>query len=312
VSLPQSCPVGSAVARSARHDTSSALLIRSRSACFASGQDAFCSCRSSACKAAIGQGGRPGVVALGLLFFGLFPVLFNASLALTTAARGALALSTLPLLTMLTAALLGVERLSRRKSVGVFIAMTGVATALVLGLADAPEKAWQGDLLMVAAAFCMALYNVWSRPFIRRSSPITFTTMGMGAGAVCLGLASATQGRISSALHFGIEQWVSTLYLGIFGGALTFWLWAYALRHTTPTRVAISVTVNPIVAAIVGALLLDEPVHWNLGLGMIMVGAGIGMAVSDRASGALPARYRRPSGGSAVVMKGSQTATRQR
>src|SRR5882757_4216487 len=37
---------------------------------------------------------------LGLLFFGLFPILFNASLIFTTAARGALALSTLPLLTM--------------------------------------------------------------------------------------------------------------------------------------------------------------------------------------------------------------------
>jgi drug/metabolite transporter (DMT)-like permease len=45
-----------------------------------------------------------GVAGLGLLFFGLFPILFNASLAFTTAARGALALSTLPLLTMVVAA----------------------------------------------------------------------------------------------------------------------------------------------------------------------------------------------------------------
>ena len=117
-----------------------------------------------------GRTDRPGVVGLGLLFFGLLPILFHASLALTTAARGALALSTLPRLTMLTAAFLGVERLSRRTSIGVFVAMTGVATALVLGLADAPEKAWQGDLLMVGAAFCTALDNVWSKPFIRRSS----------------------------------------------------------------------------------------------------------------------------------------------
>ena len=43
----------------------------------------------------------PGVIALGLLFFGLFPILFNAALIYTTAARGALALSTLPLLSCL-------------------------------------------------------------------------------------------------------------------------------------------------------------------------------------------------------------------
>ena len=35
----------------------------------------------------------PGVAGLGLLFFAAFPVLFNASLIFTTAARGALALS---------------------------------------------------------------------------------------------------------------------------------------------------------------------------------------------------------------------------
>jgi hypothetical protein len=37
-----------------------------------------------------------GVVGLGLLYFGLYPVLFNAALSFTTAARGALALSTAP------------------------------------------------------------------------------------------------------------------------------------------------------------------------------------------------------------------------
>ena len=75
----------------------------------------------------------PGVAALGLLFFALFPVLFNASLIFTTAARGALALSTLPLLTMVVGAALGVEALTARKTAGVLIAMLGVSMALLSG-----------------------------------------------------------------------------------------------------------------------------------------------------------------------------------
>src|SRR5690242_3337335 len=67
---------------------------------------------------------------LGVLYFALFPILFNASLIFTTASRGALALSTLPLLTMLVGALLGAEKLTARKFVGVLIAMAGVALAL--------------------------------------------------------------------------------------------------------------------------------------------------------------------------------------
>ena len=136
----------------------------------------------------------PSVAALGLLFFGAFPILFNASLAFTTAARGAMALSTLPLLTMVVAAVFQIEPLTKRKALGVLTAMAGVAMALVAGFSEAPAKAWRGDLLMVLAAFCMAIYSVASKPFIRRSDPITFTVGAMGVGALALTLASAGLG----------------------------------------------------------------------------------------------------------------------
>jgi drug/metabolite transporter (DMT)-like permease len=51
-----------------------------------------------------------GAVGLGIMFFGVFFVFYNIALAYTTAARGALALSTLPLWTMVAAALLGPSR----------------------------------------------------------------------------------------------------------------------------------------------------------------------------------------------------------
>src|SRR5258708_7029546 len=90
----------------------------------------------------------------------------------TSPARGSLALSTLPLTTMLVAALLGREALSWRKTLGVLIAVGGVAAALWAGLGDAPPQAWRGDLVMAAATLCMALYNVWSRPLMLRSSTL--------------------------------------------------------------------------------------------------------------------------------------------
>ena len=220
----------------------------------------------------------PAVVALGLLFFGLFPMLFNASLIYTTAARGALALSTLPVLTMLAAALFGVERLTRRKTAGVLIAMGGVAVALLAGLSHAPAGAWRGDLLMVSAALCMALYNVSARPLVARSGPITFTCVAMAAGAVSLIAAATWRGGFASVAQFGTAQWLAIGYLGIFGGAIGFFLWAFALERTTPTRVAISVTVNPVTAAGVGTLLLDEPIGWNHVAGLVAVFIGIWIA----------------------------------
>src|SRR3954454_13676969 len=101
------------------------------------------------------------VAGLGVAFFGLFFVLYNLAMGYTTAARASLALSTLPLQTMVVGALLGIERLTVRKTIGVGIAVLGVAAALVSGLSAAPPGAWRGELIMVAAVLCMSFYNVW-------------------------------------------------------------------------------------------------------------------------------------------------------
>jgi len=226
------------------------------------------------------RGDWGSMAGLGVLYFALFPILFNASLIFTTAARGALALSTLPLLTMLAGAALGSEALTMRKTVGVLIAMSGVALALLSGLSTAPDGAWRGDLLMVAAALCMALYSIWSKPLIRRSGPIPFTAMSMGIGAACLIALSWWRGSFAPVASFGASQWGAAFYLGAFGAALTFYLWAFALARTTPTRVALSVTVNPITASAVATLLLHEPLGWNLALGIVTVFVGIWIATT--------------------------------
>jgi drug/metabolite transporter (DMT)-like permease len=153
--------------------------------------------------------------------------------------------------------------------------------ALLTGLASAPEGAWRGELLMVGAALCMALYSVWSKPFIQRSGPIPFTTLAMAAGAAVLVALSLLRGSFAPVEAFGPPQWLGVLYLGAVGGALTFYLWAFALERTTPTRVAISVTVNPVAAALVGATLLGEPLRWNLLIGIVTVFIGIWIATTQ-------------------------------
>src|SRR3954453_15062592 len=97
-----------------------------------------------------------GAGLLGVMFFAIFFVFHNTALGFTTTARGALALSTLPLWTMVIAVLLGAEPLTPRKSGGVLIAVSGVTVALIAGLGSAPAGAWRGDLIMVAATLCMA------------------------------------------------------------------------------------------------------------------------------------------------------------
>jgi drug/metabolite transporter (DMT)-like permease len=228
-----------------------------------------------------GRRDRLLVAGLRFLFFAVFFVLYNLALAYTTVARGTLALSTLPLMTMLVGALLGIEALTMRKSIGVMIAMCGVAAALASGLASTPPGAWRGDLIMIGATFCMALYSVWSRPFIARSSALGFLTAGMSAGAAALVLISALSGGIARVSAFTLSEWLAALYLAAGGGALAFFLWVWALQHASPTRVANTMTVNPIVAGLLAAGLLGEPLTLNLVIGLIAVFAGVWIATTD-------------------------------
>jgi len=220
------------------------------------------------------------VALLGILFFFAFSVLFNLAYSYTTAARGALTLSTMPLTTMLVAAAFRIERISARKTLGVLIAMAGVFLALVTGLSDAPAGAWRGELVMLAATFCISLYNVWSKPFIARSDPLAFLTGGMGAAAFCLLLWALLIHGFDAAAYFNASQWLAVAYLAVVGSAGAFILWVFALSRISPTKTAVTITVNPLFASIVGALAIGEGIGLNLIVGLTAVAIGIWIATS--------------------------------
>jgi len=219
-----------------------------------------------------------GVAALGILFFCVFFVLYNVALGYTSAARGSLALSTLPLATMLVGSLLGVEALTRRKTTGVLIAIGGLGLALATGLGTAPTGAWRGDLVMMGATLIMAGYSVLSRTFIQRSSRLGFLAAGMGCGAATSMLLAWRLGGYVGVQKFGVAQWCAVTAIALLGGATSFYLWVYALERTTPTRVANTMTVNPIAASLLAAALIGEPLTLNLAVGVVAVGCGIWIA----------------------------------
>jgi drug/metabolite transporter (DMT)-like permease len=214
------------------------------------------------------------ILGLGVVFFGLFPWLFGASLQFIAASRGALWLATMPLLTLILAALLGFEFITRFKVAG--IVLTGLGVALAVGGSGAPENGatWRGDLLMFATSCCGAIYFVLSRPFLRRLPAMQVTWISMVAGTAFLGGINALVGALPFP-EMDVRTWAGVAFLGTFGGALGFFLWVWALRHSTPTRTAVFATLNPICAALLGVLLLGEPLTVSFVAGLVCALAGI-------------------------------------
>jgi drug/metabolite transporter (DMT)-like permease len=181
---------------------------------------------------------------------------------------------------MLVGAALGIERITARKTIGVLIAMAGVFLALMLGLSAAPAGAWRGEVVMLAATLCISFYNVWSRPFIARSDPLAFLTAGMGAAAICLLIWALVIHGFDAVAHFETPQWIAIAYLGVIGSAVAFILWVFALGRISPTRTAVTITINPVVASTVGALAIGEGIGFNLIAGLVAVAAGIWIATT--------------------------------
>jgi drug/metabolite transporter (DMT)-like permease len=116
---------------------------------------------------------------------------------------------------------------------------------------------------------------------MQRSSPLGFLTVGMGAGATVLIMVGLLTGSIVALKGLTPPQWIAGIYLGVGGGAAAFILWVLALARATPTRVANTMTVNPIAAALLATQLVGEPITPNLVVGLIAVFAGIWIATSE-------------------------------
>jgi drug/metabolite transporter (DMT)-like permease len=220
-------------------------------------------------------GDMPALVGLGLVQFALFPWLFTSSLALIPAARAALVLSTQPLVTLAFAVIAGRERLTVAKVAGGLLALAAVGFALSDQLSDTGPHAWRGDMYMFGAVVSGSLYNVASSFALRRHRARVAGAVMVPVGAVAAGVALLWQGEAGTISQIGASGWLALAYLMSLGGAVTFFLWIWALEHTTPSRVALAVTLNPVSAAILGAAVLAEPLGWRLVVGLAGIVAAL-------------------------------------
>ena len=225
---------------------------------------------------------------LGVLFFGFFPWSFSAALVFLPSSRVATIIATTPLVTLIISHLRGVERITGIMAIGQLVALAGlylalgtaVASPTALGGAPAVSSAnvWLGIGLTFFAVLCGALYNVFSRPYLKRYPPLHVSAVSMAAGTLALAPLAALQGVFTHAPRFTGIGWGAVLFLGTFGGALGFALWIWALQRSTPSRVAVFLALNPVTATLLGAVLLGESITWQFVLGLTGVIAGITLA----------------------------------
>jgi drug/metabolite transporter (DMT)-like permease len=164
---------------------------------------------------------------------------------------------------------------------GIALGLVGVALLIGMpttGQGEAPTMQMVvGSLAIVAAALSWAIGSLWSKHLPMPGTPWMSAGAQMVCGAVGLAVASLVSGepgRLDLAA-VSLRSWLALAYLILIGAIVGFSAYVYLLRHTSMAKVSTYAFVNPVVAVVLGWLVLDEP----LGARTLIAGALIVIAV---------------------------------
>jgi drug/metabolite transporter (DMT)-like permease len=231
------------------------------------------------------------LVVLGVVGHLVYQLMFLGGLKRTSVGNGSLIVGSSPVVIALFSSLAGHERVTLLRWVGVLLALLGLY--LVVGhRVDWSLESRVGDALMFGSLLCWATYSVGAQPLLKRHSPLIVTGVSMSVGCF-LYLVSALPVLVSldwrsiSALSWWLMIGSAVLALSV-----AYLIWYTAVQRLGSTRTSVYSYLTPVVAMVVAALWLDEPISRNQVLGAATILAGLlvtRIAPSDRPSDPLTA-----------------------
>ena len=217
------------------------------------------------------------VVLYGLLAFGIAYGCLYWALQDVPAGIGAVVMAVGPLLTLLLAVAHRMERLNARAVAGAVIALGG--SALIFFQSGSVDFGWTSFVLLIVAALAAAESVVVSK-LCGRQHPVVMNVIGMGVAAVALLLISWLAGE-NWALPEQRDTQLAFAYL-VAATVGLFVLVLVVVQRWTASATAYLFVLMPIIAALVGAFVIDEPITATLAVGAVVVFLGVYVGALSR------------------------------
>jgi drug/metabolite transporter (DMT)-like permease len=179
---------------------------------------------------------------------------------------------TYPAWVALFAAARGTDRLDRGRAIALGLSLGGIV--LMVGAPWAGRLHPVGVLLALSAAIIYALYI----PLIGRlqagATPAAASVYATTGAMLCFALGGALTGTLQRPNAFGLSSWMAIAALALICTTLAFIAFLRGLAALGPVRTAIISTVEPFWTALLGALVLNQPLTARtLGGGAMIAGA---------------------------------------
>jgi drug/metabolite transporter, DME family len=147
---------------------------------------------------------------------------------------------------------------SRGQVLVLVVALTGlVLVSLAAGSHEPGPHPTLGVLLAAASGATYAATTAFGRALAQATTPLTLTTATTTVGAVALMIGATFSGSMTAGLGNPTVS-LTLLYLGVFTMALAYGLFYAGLRTTPGSAAVIATLLEPVTAAMVAALWLDE------------------------------------------------------
>lgn len=174
------------------------------------------------------------------------------------------------------------DRPARLSLVGTVLGFLGIAVLVRPGASLGDGVHTGGLLLVVGAAGCWALGSFLSSRLPMPRDAFVATTWEMLLGGAGLTVVAVLRGE---AAGFEIDQvsgaaWAWLAYLVLIGSIVAFSAYVWLLHHAPISLTATYAYVNPVVAVLLGALVLAEPVTGAVVAGGAIVVLGVALVVS--------------------------------
>ena len=118
----------------------------------------------------------------------------------------------------------------------------------------------QGDLMLMGAVVCWAIYTIGARPLMARHSPVGVTALSMMLGTlVYVPLAAPNLAQVPWGAVSAIT-WLKLVYSALFALCVAYTIWYTAVRAIGSARTSVYSNLLPIVAMVTAWVWLREPI----------------------------------------------------
>ncbi|MEW6320956.1 MAG: DMT family transporter [Acidobacteriota bacterium] len=214
---------------------------------------------------------------LGVVGHFIYQLCFLGGVARTSVGNSSLIFGCTPVTVALLASLAGHERVGLTRWVGAALSLTGIY-ALVGHQAAWSRTTLTGDALIFGGMLCWSLYSVLSQPLLRRHSPLAVTGWSMAIGATLYGAAAVPAAMATNWAGISLQSWALMTASSVLALAVAFIIWYTAVQRIGSTRTAVYSNVTPMVAMVVAAVWIGEPIHASQVVGAAAILGGVAVA----------------------------------